>query len=210
MQIADIFSFSLFLIFAIAFILKLLLLKIRNKIDANVLVKGNKELSIQRAEVFVRISSLLWQVTWITEIIFHKQLSHIFKYFIINAYTSYIGILVIAVGISIFILAIIFMKSSWRVGIDKNTRTFLITNGIYKLSRNPAFVGFNLMSFGLFITYSNLLTLLILIINIISFHLLILQEEKHLFSMFGEDYLNYKQQVPRYFLMPVPLILPLL
>jgi len=200
MQIADIISFLLFLTFVVAYILKLALLKIRNKINANVLAQGNKDFSIRKVEVSVRISSFLWLLTWLSEIIFHKQISSIFNFFVFNIYTSYIGIVVTAVGVSIFILAIIFMRSSWRVGIDKTTKSFLITDGIYKFSRNPAFVGFNLMFLGLFISYSNLLTLCILFINIISFHLLILQEEKHLSSMFGKDYLNYKQQVPRYFI----------
>jgi len=200
MNITDIISLLLFLIFASAYIHKLRILKTRNKINANVLAKGNKDFSIRVVEVSVRISSSLWLLTWLSEIIFHKQISSIFSFFLHNIYTSYIGIVVTAIGISIFISAIIFMKSSWRVGIDKTTNSFLITDGIYKFSRNPAFVGFNLMFLGLFISYSNLLSLFILIINIISFHLLILQEEKHLTSMFRNDYLNYKQQVPRYFI----------
>lgn len=115
--------------------------------------------------------------------------------------TTYIGIIVTAAGVCLFILATIFMKSSWRVGIDKNTKTTLITDGIYNFSRNPAFLGFYLMFIGLFITYSNILTLYILVLNVLTFHLLILQEEKHLFSMFGVEYERYKRKVPRYFLM---------
>ncbi len=106
-----------------------------------------------------------------------------------------------ALGAGIFILATIFMKSSWRVGIDKITKTTLVTDGIYKFSRNPAFVGFNLMFIGLFAAYSNILTLIVLILNIIALHLLILQEEKHLISMFGDKYERYKRKVPRYFLI---------
>jgi protein-S-isoprenylcysteine O-methyltransferase Ste14 len=109
--------------------------------------------------------------------------------------------MITALGVGIFILATIFMKSSWRVGIDKNTKTTLVTDGIYKFSRNPAFVGFYLMFIGLFVTYANIFTLIVLVINILTFHLLILQEEKHLLSMFGVEYERYKRKVPRYFLI---------
>lgn len=84
------------------------------------------------------------------------------------------------------------------MGIDKNTKTKLITSGLYKYSRNPAFVGFDFMFIGLFLTFPNIVTLFISLLNIISIHLLILQEEKHLEAMFKEDYLIYKRKAPRY------------
>jgi len=40
-----------------------------------------------------------------------------------------------------------------------------------------------------------------MIINSIAFHLLILQEEKQLLSIFGDEYERYKRKVPRYFLI---------
>ena len=86
------------------------------------------------------------------------------------------------------------MKNSWRVGIDKDTKTKLITNGLYKYSRNPAFVGFDLMFIGMFLVFPNIGTLFICFINIFSIHYLILQEEKKK----QEDYLFYRNNTPRY------------
>lgn len=54
------------------------------------------------------------------------------------------------------------------------------------------------MFIGLFLTFPNIVTLFISLLNIISIHLLILQEEKHLEAMFKEDYLIYKRKAPRY------------
>ncbi|MBC8059975.1 MAG: isoprenylcysteine carboxylmethyltransferase family protein, partial [Clostridiaceae bacterium] len=76
--------------------------------------------------------------------------------------------------------------------------TKLVTYGIYNYSRNPAFVGFDLMFTGLFLTYPSVLTAFILIINVISIHRLILQEEKHLQSVFGKEYISYKGKTSRY------------
>jgi len=197
----DIISLMLLITFGTGYILKLILLKKRNKINANVLAKGNKDISVWITEIFVRITSSLWLLTWISEIIFHNQISSLIGFLFINTCMTYIGILMTVLGAGIFILATVFMKSSWRVGIDKNTKTTLVTDGIYKFSRNPAFVGFNLMFIGLFATYANIFTLIVLVVNIIAFHLLILQEEKHLLSMFGDEYEIYKRKVPRYFLI---------
>ncbi|WIV12406.1 isoprenylcysteine carboxylmethyltransferase family protein [Proteiniborus sp. MB09-C3] len=201
MHTTDIISLVLLIIFGAGYIIKLVLLKKNDKINASVLAKGNKDFSIYSTEMFVRISSSLWLLIWISEIIFHTQISSIVGFLFINTYSTYIGIIITALGVGIFILATIFMKNSWRVGIDKNTKTSLVTGGIYKFSRNPAFVGFDLMFIGLFATYPNILTLSVLIVNIFAFHLLILQEEKHLFSMFGNEYEVYKRRVPRYLLI---------
>lgn len=201
MDLIDILSAVLFISFAVVYILKLVLMRVRNKIDANVLTKGNKESSIKAAEVFVRISSFLWLLAWLLEILFHTKTSSYLRSFYNSILVQYLGIAITAFGVIIFTAAVIFMKSSWRVGIDKNTKTSLITDGIYKISRNPAFVGFDLMSVGLFITYPDLLTLFVTVFFTFALHRLMLQEEKHLESVFGEEYLIYKEKLPRYLLI---------
>ncbi len=40
------------------------------------------------------------------------------------------------------------MKDSWRAGIPDSDKTELVTTGIYKYSRNPAFLGFDLQYMG--------------------------------------------------------------
>lgn len=200
MNLTDILLLLLFISFLVAYLLKLILLKTRNKINANVLSKGNKASPVKRAEVFVKVSSFLWLLTQFFEILFHKIISLYISPFFNNTLASYAAVVITALGVGIFISATIFMKSSWRVGIDKTVRTKLITKGIYSISRNPAFVGFDLMTAGLFLAYPNLLTLLVLFVFPLSLHLLVLQEEKHLASMLGEEYSSYRSKVPRYLL----------
>ncbi len=111
---------------------------------------------------------------------------------------KYTGLLLSLCGVLIFAVSMITMKNSWRVGIDKETKTEFVKHGIYKYSRNPAFVGFDMMFIGLFFTYSNLIVLVVVIVNIIGLDLLIRKEEEHLNEIFGEKYKEYKKEVGRY------------
>ena len=40
------------------------------------------------------------------------------------------------------------MRDSWRAGIFETDKTKLVTEGIYQISRNPAFLGFDLLIIG--------------------------------------------------------------
>ncbi len=72
------------------------------------------------------------------------------------------------------------MKDSWRAGIPDKDKTELVTTGIYRFSRNPAFLGFDLMYIGVLLLYGNLLTLGFSLFAMMMLHLQILQEERSL------------------------------
>lgn len=105
-----------------------------------------------------------------------------------------IGIL----GDAIFLISVVCMKDSWRAGIPDQDKTKLVTDGIYQFSRNPAFLGFDLMYIGMFLLYCNVLTGIYTLFAMTMLHLQILQEEKFMAQSFGEDYLAYKKKVFRY------------
>ena len=101
-------------------------------------------------------------------------------------------------GDLIFLLAVLQMKDSWRAGIPDQDKTKLVTTGIYRFSRNPAFLGFDFMYLGVMLMYFNGLTVLFTIYAVVMLHLQILQEEKYLSTTFGEEYQAYQKQVLRY------------
>lgn len=105
-----------------------------------------------------------------------------------------IGIL----GDAIFLISVVCMKDSWRAGIPDQDKTKLVTDGIYQFSRNPAFLGFDLMYIGMFLICCNVLTGIFTLFAMTMLHLQILQEEKFMEQTFGEDYLAYKKRVFRY------------
>ena len=102
------------------------------------------------------------------------------------------------VGDVIFALAVITMKNSWRAGIAQNDKTEMVTNGIYRISRNPAFLGFDLVYLGILLMFFNWVLLVCSVFAAVMLHLQILQEEKYLPQVFGTDYLEYKEKVGRY------------
>ena len=108
------------------------------------------------------------------------------------------GFLIGMLGDGIFLLSILCMKDSWRAGIPDKDKTELVTAGIYKFSRNPAFLGFDLMYVGVLLMYGNLLTLGFSLFAMVMLHLQILQEERFLEHAFGSAYIEYKKQVFRY------------
>jgi len=89
------------------------------------------------------------------------------------------------------------MKNSWRIGIDTETKTELITTGLFQFSRNPIFFGMIISLVGLFLTTPNALTGLFLILGYVLIQIQIRLEEEFLTKEHGQNYLTYKQKVRR-------------
>jgi protein-S-isoprenylcysteine O-methyltransferase Ste14 len=83
------------------------------------------------------------------------------------------------------------------LGLPKEDIT-LKTGGIYKASRNPMYVGFDLVTISSIVYSGNLLIAVMGVYSIIIYHAIILGEEKFLASRFGEEYADYKKKVGRY------------
>ncbi len=109
-----------------------------------------------------------------------------------------IGFILALVGDTVFLISVLCMRDSWRTGIPESDKTEMVTGGIYSVSRNPAFLGFDLMYIGIFFMYCNLLTGIFTAFAILMLHLQILQEEKFLKVTFGADYTDYQSRVNRY------------
>lgn len=108
------------------------------------------------------------------------------------------GIFLAAAGVSVFVLAMQTMRESWRAGISVKDQTDLVTVGIYQFSRNPAFLGFDMLYLGLLLAFFHPAHLAFALFAIVMLHLQILQEERFLEDTFGEAYLQYRHTVLRY------------
>ena len=77
--------------------------------------------------------------------------------------------------------------------------TTLITEGFYKYTRNPMYVGMNSFLLGLLIILNNPINFIFLIIFFfIVRNLFVIKEEVQMEETFGEDYLAYKRKARRW------------
>lgn len=109
-----------------------------------------------------------------------------------------IGIVLGVLGDVIFLMAVLTMGSSWRAGVAADDHRKFVSNGIFKISRNPAFLGFDLVYISILLMFFNWILFAWTLWAIIMLHLQILQEEKYLSGEFGETYSAYKKHVHRY------------
>ena len=149
-----------------------------------------KEKSVHIVELLMSIATLAAPVIQILSIIFG------WNYMPANA--RFTGFCIGMLGDIIFLASVLCMKDSWRAGIPDKDRTKLVTTGIYRYSRNPAFLGFDFMYVGLLLMYFNLSMLVVSAFAIIMLHLQILQEERYLTENYGESYREYRKHVFRY------------
>lgn len=108
------------------------------------------------------------------------------------------------VGLTLMLLALVWtiiaqnqMKDSWRIGIDNDMKTELMTSGLFSVSRNPVFLGMIVSLIGLFLITPNAATLLFLILGYVLIQVQIRLEEEHLYRQHGETYLDYLIKVRR-------------
>ena len=81
----------------------------------------------------------------------------------------------------------------------RRTTTTLVTTGIYKISRNPAYLSLVLFYIGLSLIINSIWILTLILPAIYSVQKFCIErEEKYLESKFGSEYLDYKKQVRRW------------
>lgn len=109
------------------------------------------------------------------------------------------GAVMSVTGTIVFIVAVQTMRDSWRAGVSKTDKTELVTNGIYQISRNPAFLGFDLLYIGTLLMFFNWILCILTAFAVLMYHLQIVNvEEEFLLATFGNEYLQYKKKVCRY------------
>lgn len=90
------------------------------------------------------------------------------------------------------------MGESWRIGIDSEHETALITHGLFQYSRNPIFLGMRINLAGFFFVLPNALTLAIWLVGDVAIQAQVYLEEEHLKRLHGAAYERYCHQVRRW------------
>lgn len=162
----------------------------KHGIETDQLGKG-KEGFVKFIEVALKITTYLSPAIQVVSIILYKAGP--------AGLIRTAGTVITGLGVLSFILSVLHMKDNWRAGVQKDAKTELVTDGIYAISRNPAFLGFDLMYIGILMTFFNPILCLATAIALILFHLQIVNvEEDFLLEAFGQEYLDYRKHVGRY------------
>ena len=140
---------------------------------------------------------ILWAIL-ISLMAFNIEIPIIFNELVKNSYLYYLGILLCYIGLLIFICSVASFGDSWRIGIDNDNQGKLVTNGVFKYSRNPLFLCMDIYFIGITLVYPRLIFIIMTLIFVVAVHRQILNEEKHLLNIYKEDYKNYKKQTRRY------------
>lgn len=161
-------------------------------IDTIVMGKSGKEKTARITEIFLSLFMLATIAGSVISVIIVKS--------VFPLPARIFGCILCTAADVILAVAVICMRDSWRAGIAENEDTELVTDGIYKFSRNPAFAAFDLMFLGILIMFFNVPLAVVVVMTVIALHLQILNEEKYLSVKFGEEYQSYKSSVGRYFI----------
>ncbi len=113
----------------------------------------------------------------------------------------FLGIPLILIGIyfNIIWVANIFLKKEKTTTKIYDNPKKLVTYGLFKLSRNPTYLGMALTLLGVAILLGSIISFIFPIIFIILTNWLVIPiEEKNLEKKFGKKYLDYKSKVRRW------------
>ncbi len=108
-----------------------------------------------------------------------------------------LGSTAIVLGTVLLVLGIMTFRSFRRMNGRLTDR--LITNGIYRYSRNPQNVGWGLALFGIAVIGESGFALILVLLFWTRFALYVPEEERQLEALFGEQYRDYFDNSHRYF-----------
>ena len=169
----------------------------RQGITTNQIGKGDKPRKVLLIENIMGWATFAVIPVEIISIILYPKMTLIpaLKSFPVLQWT---GLAIAAIGVASFLVAMLTMADSWRAGIPDSDKTAFVQRGIYRISRNPAFVGFDMMYIGLLMAFPNIIHLLFAVFPVVMLHLQIRQEENFLRKTFGAEYEEYCKKVRRY------------
>lgn len=109
-----------------------------------------------------------------------------------------IGFVMLHLGLLWSLVAVLQMGNSWRIGVNNDHKTALAQNGLFKLSRNPAFFGMLITLGALFLILPDAVMLCVLIAAILVLQVQVRVEEAYLTNVHGDNYIKYMNTIRRW------------
>ncbi len=115
-----------------------------------------------------------------------------------NITVKTVGAALVAIAVVLYAIALGRLGKSWRLGIDRTTPGPLVTDGIYRWTRHPIYVAFDLLFVGTFLVLGHVIFLLLALVLLPLLHCHMLREERFLTELYDGAYRDYCRRVGRY------------
>lgn len=117
----------------------------------------------------------------------------------LGIYSKAIGTIFCLGGITLTSISQIQMGKEWRIGVDENEKTKLVTHGIYSSIRNPIYTGLILFGLGLIVLVPHLFMFIFAVLGYLAIELHVRKvEEPYLKKLHGQLFINYEKTTGRY------------
>jgi len=90
------------------------------------------------------------------------------------------------------------MGAAWRVGLDVERRTDLITSGLFHYIRNPTYLGLFLVNGAVWLIWPTWAIGTFVLVFVLFIEVQVRCEERHLLAAHGDVYVTYLEQTKRY------------
>ena len=112
---------------------------------------------------------------------------------------SYIGIMISGIGLIIILWTVLTLKKSHTTIEFYDIPSSLVIRGPFSISRNPMYIGGLILLLGISVVLGSLISFIFppLVFLILHFYYLPIEEEK-MQNQFGNEYLQYKNDVRRW------------
>ena len=104
-------------------------------------------------------------------------------------------------GLFIFLFGMV-LTTTAIINFATSPKDKVITKGLYRFTRNPAYIGMLLMFIGVGIACSSWLYLLLTVVLMIMLNAVSPSEERYCLYQYGDDYQKYKNRTPRWIGIP--------
>ena len=182
---------NLFIIFSLSFLGLGLTLSI-----AMARFRGANFIGKPSAQAFLFYSSKL-SIFFSIGFMLVKAIVPSFGWIVIPGWLAWIAACLVFVGSLMLLISFFSMGKALKYGLpEEGTR--LIINGIFRVSRNPLYLGLFIVNIASILFNPCLLNILVSGYCILSHTKLIHGEERFLEARFGEEWIAYKKKVRRY------------
>lgn len=116
-----------------------------------------------------------------------------------EVFVSWIGLVLAVLGTGATFATQLDMGTSWRIGVDADERTELVTEGTFRYVRNPIFTAMAVTGLGLTMMVPNVVTVLGVVLLVVALELQVrVVEEPYLLAVHGTAYAEYGGRTGRF------------